>query len=71
MPLLAATKAERWLAAIRIRRRKPVKPATLAGWWHSLDKWLLPLIGETRLGRRGERHAQNCYRENDRVGVGR
>jgi len=25
------------------------QPATLAGWRHSLDKWLLPLIGETRL----------------------
>ncbi len=49
MPFLAATRAERWLAAIRIRRRKPVKPARLAGWRHSLDKWLLPLIGETRL----------------------
>jgi integrase len=41
--------AEKWLADIRTRRRKPVKPATIAGWRHSLDKWLVPLIGELRL----------------------
>jgi integrase len=44
-----AEQAERWLSEIRVRRRKPVKPATIAGWRHSLDKWLIPLIGELRL----------------------
>jgi integrase len=44
-----AEQAERWLSGIRIRRRKPVKPATIAGWRHSLNKWLIPLIGELRL----------------------
>jgi integrase len=45
--------AEVWLAAMRTRRRKPVKPATLSGWRHSLDRWLLPLIGEARLAEVG------------------
>jgi hypothetical protein len=36
-----AQQAEDWLSKIRVRRRKPVKPATLAGWRESLDKWLL------------------------------
>jgi integrase len=41
--------AEEWLARMKTRRRKPVKPATIAGWRHSLDKWLLPIVGEERL----------------------
>jgi integrase len=44
-----AEQAEVWLREIKTRRRKPVKPATIAGWRHSLDKWLLPLIGDMRL----------------------
>jgi hypothetical protein len=44
-----AEQAERWLSGVRVRRRKPVKPATIAGWRHSLDKWLILLIGELRL----------------------
>src|SRR5439155_114069 len=38
---------------MKTRRRKPVKPATIAGWRHSLDKWLLPLVGELRLAEVG------------------
>jgi len=45
--------AERWLAALPTRRRKPVKPATIFGWRHSLDKWLLPYIGDTALAEVG------------------
>jgi integrase len=45
--------AERWLAALQTRRRKPVKSATIAGWRHSLDKWLLPLIGDVLLAEVG------------------
>jgi len=44
-----AEQAEQWLTTMKTRRRKPVKPATIAGWRHSLDKWLLPLVGELRL----------------------
>jgi integrase len=45
--------AEKWLTEIRTRRRKPVKPATIAGWRHSLDKWLIPLIGDMVLAEVG------------------
>jgi len=36
-----------------VRRRRPVKPATVQGWRHSLDKWLLPIIGEVLLAEVG------------------
>ena len=38
--------AEIWIASLSTRRRKPVKPATIWGWRHSLDKWLLPNQGD-------------------------
>lgn len=38
--------AEKWIASLSTRRRKPVKPATISGWRHSLDKWLLPNLGD-------------------------
>jgi integrase len=41
--------AERWIASLSTRRRKPVKPATIWGWQHALDKWLLPNLGDTAL----------------------
>ena len=41
--------AERWIAAMPTRRRKPVKPATIRGWRHALDKWLLPNLGDKLL----------------------
>ncbi len=44
-----AEQAELWFVEMKTRRRKPIKPATLAGLRHSLDKWLLPNIGEVRL----------------------
>ena len=34
--------AEKWIASLSTRRRKPVKPATISGWQHALDKWILP-----------------------------
>jgi integrase len=37
--------SERWLEHSATRTRKPVKPATLAGWQHALNAWLLPNIG--------------------------
>ncbi len=33
--------AAKWIHALSTRRRKPVKPATISGWQHSLDKWVL------------------------------
>jgi integrase len=38
--------AARWIQAVSTRRRKPVKPATISGWQHSLDKWVLPNLGD-------------------------
>ena len=38
--------AEHWIASLPTRRRKPVKPATIFGWRHLLNKWLLPNLGE-------------------------
>jgi len=43
------TQAEKWIAAMPTRRRKPVKPATIFGWRHALDKWVLPNLGEMLL----------------------
>lgn len=42
-----AAQAEAWLNAMRIRRRRPVKPATLANWNHMLSKRLVPMLGST------------------------
>lgn len=41
--------AEKWIASLPMRRRKPVKPATIWGWQHALDKWLLPNLGDMNL----------------------
>jgi integrase len=41
--------AERWIQSLSTRRRKPVKPATLSGWQHALNKWILPNIGDRSL----------------------
>jgi hypothetical protein len=41
--------AEKWIDSLSTRRRKPVKPATIFGWRHALDKWILPNIGDRPL----------------------
>jgi integrase len=41
--------AEKWIESLATRRRKPVKPATIWGWQHALDKWLLPNLGDMPL----------------------
>jgi integrase len=41
--------AEIWINSLPKRRRKPVKPATIFGWQHALDKWILPNLGEKLL----------------------
>jgi integrase len=38
--------AKHWIASLATRRRRPVKPATIFGWQHALDKWILPTIGD-------------------------
>lgn len=38
--------AEKWIESLPTRRRRPVRPATIHGWQHALDKWILPTIGE-------------------------
>jgi len=38
--------AEKWIQSLPTRRRRPVRPATIAGWQHALDKWILPTIGD-------------------------
>ncbi len=43
------TQAENWIASLPNRRRKPVKPATIHGWRHALDKWVLPNLGDKLL----------------------
>lgn len=40
---------EVWIASLPTRRRRPVKPATIHGWRHALDKWVLPNLGNMLL----------------------
>jgi integrase len=41
--------AEKWIASLPSRRRRPLKPATIFNWRHALDKWVLPTIGDRLL----------------------
>jgi integrase len=41
--------SERWLEYLATRTRKPVKPATIAGWQQALNAWVLPNIGDKLL----------------------
>jgi integrase len=41
--------AAKWISHMQARRRKPVKPATIWGWQHALDKWLIPHLGDKLL----------------------
>ena len=41
--------AERWIDSVSIRKRRPVKPATIYGWQHCLDKRILPNLGNKLL----------------------
>lgn len=38
-----------WIKSLPARRRRPLKPATIAGWKHSLSKWVLPTLGDRLL----------------------
>ena len=37
--------AEWWMESLFTRRRRPLKPATIYGWQHCLDRWILPNLG--------------------------
>jgi integrase len=37
--------AEWWMESLSTRRRRPLKPATIYGWQHCLDRWILPNLG--------------------------
>ena len=51
--LTFGAQAEKWLASLPHRRRRPVKPATVFGWRHALDKWILPTLGKRHLSEVG------------------
>jgi hypothetical protein len=38
-----------WLKSLPARRRRPLKPATISNWKHSLEKWVLPTLGDRLL----------------------
>jgi integrase len=41
--------ADIWLRSLATRRRRPLKPATISNWQHSLTKWVLPTLGDRLL----------------------
>ena len=41
--------AEWWMESLPTRRRRPLKPATVYGWQHCLDRWILPNLGNKLL----------------------
>jgi len=45
--------AEWWMESLPTRRRRPLKPATVYGWQHCLDKWILPNLGDKPLSEVG------------------
>ena len=45
--------ANAWLESLRIRRRRPLKPATLLNWQNHLERWILPHLGDMPLSEVG------------------
>lgn len=45
--------AEWWMESLSTRRRRPLKPATVYGWQHCLDRWILPILGNRLLSEVG------------------
>ena len=37
------------MESLSARRRRPLKPATVYGWQHCLDRWILPNLGDKLL----------------------
>jgi hypothetical protein len=54
--------AERWIDSVSIRKRRPVKPATVYGWQHCLDRWILPNLGNNLLSEVRNRACANSWR---------
>jgi integrase len=48
-PITFRAQAKIWIDSLSVRRRRPVKPATIAGWQHALDKWVNPHLGDRPL----------------------
>jgi len=44
--MLLETLAETWLERMKNRKRRPVKPASLAAWGSYIRTWIVPLVGE-------------------------
>ena len=61
--------AEIWIASLATRRRKPVKPATIHGWRHSLDRWLLPTLGDLVLADVGNGALKTVIEKMSNVGL--
>ncbi len=51
--ILFRQQAEWWIESLSTRRRRPLKPATVFGWQHCLDKWILPNLGNRLLSEVG------------------
>jgi integrase len=47
--------AEWWMESPSTRRRRPLKPATVYGWQHCLDRWILPNLGNKQVSEVGNR----------------
>src|ERR1700674_5104026 len=45
--------AEWWLESLSTRRRRPLKPATVYGWKHCLERWILANLGNKLLSEIG------------------
>jgi integrase len=45
--------AEWWMESLSTRRRRPLKPATVYGWQHCLDRWILPNFGNKQVSEVG------------------
>ena len=61
--------AELWLASLPMRRRKPVKPATISGWRDALNGWLLPNCGEKPLSEISNKVARELVEKMSAAGL--
>jgi integrase len=50
--------AEWWMESVSVNRRRPLKPATIFGWQHCLDRWILPHLGKKPLCDVGNREVR-------------
>jgi len=62
--------ANKWVESLATRRRKPVKPATIAGWEHCLDKWCIPHLGSLPLSEVGNKAVKELVEGMSAAGKG-